>query len=304
MKTKKKLSFLVIFLWMFAIQAINSDDTCPYGMRKTYLDETTASEEGSARNYVPAINFYEGNGALWYRRKVLIEPRFEVHLKASMKAVNVLENSKEQILEGFTIVISKNKNKISTAANEQMGYYGFTKSYVAEFDFNKNTHDPDDSSYSFRYCDNDCSYDDDKSLNSGKLTTQRFNPSKDMTWDFRLIYVDKKLSLYSGPNDVLFIRNIDLKEVLESNTAYVGFTGYMYGNRRELNALGTFICEDNFDITKMKAKFYVDNKKYDIYTYKVGETIQYLLSFVNNKNQVIPLYFIQGIWTNSFLVKY
>ena len=70
-------------------------------------------EEGSARNYVPALNFYQGNGALWYRRRVLIEPRFEVHLKVSLQHVEVIESSKEQTLEGFTIVISKDKNKLS-----------------------------------------------------------------------------------------------------------------------------------------------------------------------------------------------
>ena len=157
-----KLNFFVIFLLMFEIQMIKSQDTCPYGMIKTYLDETTASEEGSARNYVPAINFYEGNGALWYKRKVLIEPRFEVHLKVNIKAVDVIENIKEQILEGFTIVISKNKNKISTDENDKMGYYGFTKSYIIEFDFNKNMNDPDENSFSFRYCDTECPNNDDK----------------------------------------------------------------------------------------------------------------------------------------------
>ena len=59
-----KLNFFVIFLWMLLIQAIRIQDNCPYRMIKKYLNETTASEEGSARNYVPAINFYEGNGAL------------------------------------------------------------------------------------------------------------------------------------------------------------------------------------------------------------------------------------------------
>ena len=72
MKTNIKFSFLVLFLWMLFFQSIHADDNCPDGMRKTYLDETTALDEGAARNYVPAINFYQGNGALWYRRKVLI----------------------------------------------------------------------------------------------------------------------------------------------------------------------------------------------------------------------------------------
>ena len=247
------------------------------------------------------MNFYQGNGALWYRRKVLIEPRFEVHLKASIKAVEIIENSREQSLQGFTIVISKNKNKlVTTGTPDYVGYYGFTKSYIIEFDFEKNINDPDDSSFSVRYCDNDCSNDDSKAIYSGRLNSQRFDCSKDMNWDFRLMYIDKKLNLYSGPNDVLFSIPVDLASVLESNTAYVGFTGYMYGNRRELNVLGTFICEDNFDISKMSGKFYVNDQALDTYTYKAGETVQYLFSFINNKGQVIPHCFKQGIWTYSF----
>ena len=68
MKTIKRFSFLALLLWMVVIQSTMTQDTCPSGMRKTYLDETSASEEGAARNYVPALLFHEGNGALWYRR--------------------------------------------------------------------------------------------------------------------------------------------------------------------------------------------------------------------------------------------
>lgn len=90
----KSFSFLVLVLWMLVIQTIYADDTCQSGMRKMYLDETTAYDEGSARNYVPAINFYEGSGALWYRRRVLIEPRFEVHLKAALQKAEVIGKRK------------------------------------------------------------------------------------------------------------------------------------------------------------------------------------------------------------------
>ena len=300
MKAKQKISFLVLFLWMFIIHSIYADDTCQSGMRKMYLDETTAYEEGSARNYVPALNFYQGNGALWYRRRVLIEPRFEVHLKASLQHVEVIESSKEQTLEGFTIVISKDKNKLSTASGDYLGYYGFTKSYVIEFDFNKNNHDPDDSSYSFRFCDSDCSNDDDKALTNGRLTTQRFDPTRDMNWDFRLIYEDKKLTVYSGANQQIFSYSVDLSAKLETYTAYVGFTGYMSGNRRELNMLGTFVCEDNFDISRMTGKFYVNDEEYDTYSYKAGENVQYVFSFINTKGQIVPHCFKLGIWTYSF----
>ena len=283
---------------MLLIQMIYTEDTCPNGMRRTYLDETTASEEGAARNYVPALNFYEGNGALWYRRKVLIEPRFEVHLKASIEPVDIIENSNERNLQGFTIVISKNKNKLSLdGPSDYLGYYGFTKSYIIEFDFNKNRNDPDDSSYSFRYCDSECSNDDANAFVYDKLNAQRYDPTSTMNWDFRLIYSDKKLYLYSGVNTLLFSYNVDLSSSLESNTAYIGFTGNMNGNRRELSVLGTFICEDNFDISRMVGSFYVDDNSLETYTYKVGETVQYLFSFINSKEQVVSHCFKQGIWT-------
>ena len=296
----KNISFLVLFLWMFVIQTIYADDTCQSGMRKMYLDETTAYDEGSARNYVPAINFYEGSGALWFRRRVLIEPRFEVHLKAALQKAEVIESSKEQTLEGFTIGIAGNKNRLSTAASDYMGYYGFTKSYIIEFDFNKGNHDADDSSFSFRFCDNDCSNDDSKAISSGKLSYQRFDPTRDMNWDFRLMYADKKLTLYSGANQVIFTQAVDLAKTLDAYTAYVGFTGHMSGNRRELNALGTFVCEDNYDISRMTGKFYVNEKEYDTYSFEGGENVQYLFSFINTKGQVVPHCFKQGIWTYNF----
>ena len=68
--------------------------------------------------------------------------------------------------------------------------------------------------------------------------------------------------------------------MLESNTAYIGFTANMNGNRKELNVLGTFVCEDIFDISKMSVKFYVNDQELDIYTYKAEETVQYLFSFI------------------------
>ena len=98
------------------------------------------------------------------------------------------------------------------------------KSYIIEFDFEKNNNDLDSSSYSFRFCDSDCSNDDSKVILSGKLNTQRFEPTRTNNWDFRLVYIDKKLFLYSGPNDIIFIYSVDLYKMLVSNTAYIGFT--------------------------------------------------------------------------------
>ena len=296
MKLDQKFNFLFYILF---IQSIYTNDNCPSGMRKTYLDETTSFDDGAGRNYVPAINFHEGIGALWYKRKILIEPRFEVHLKASIEGIDLLESNKEYTLEGFTIVISKNKNKLREGTGNYTGYFGFIKNYIIKFDFNQSLNNSDSNNYSLIYCDSDCSNNDANTLMSGKLT-QRFDPTKANNWDFRLIYLDKKLFLYSGQNEIIFIYDTDLYKILQSNTAYIGFTGYMNGNRRELNVLGTFICEDNFDITRMVGKFFVNNKTYDTYTYKAGETIHYLFSFFNNNGQVIPHCFKQDIWAYSF----
>ena len=295
----KNINFLALFLWMFFIQEIYIDETCSSGMRKMYLNETTAYHEGSARNYVPAINSYEGNGALWFRRRVLIEPRFEVHLKAAIQKVEVIESEKDQILEGFTIVISGYNNTLINGSSDYMGYYGFFKSYIVEFDFNRNKKDPDDSSYSFRFCDNDCSNDDSKAIGFGRLTSGIYDPTRDMNWDFKLIYGDKQLILSSGSNN-FFTQSVDLSENLGTYTAFVGFTGYMNGNKRELNVLGTFVCEDNFEITRLAGKFYVNEREYERYSFEAGETIQFLFSFINTKGLLVPHCFEQGIWTYTF----
>ena len=296
MKTKFYALLVLLALCSFAMAA----DTCPTGMRKLYLDEESALPYGVARNEIPAITFYEGNGALWYNRRVLVEPRFEVHLKASIDPVDVLEDTDEQIIEGFTIVISSQNNKVGSGTGEYIGYSGFTKSFIVEFDFNKNTNDVDTSSYSFKYCDSACTNDDSKAIYKGKLSNQRFDATKTMNWDFRLIYNDGSLKVYSGPNDVLYEYKVDLADKLGTTIPYVGFTGYQHGNRRELSLLGTFICEDNYDITKLKGKFVVDGEKVETASYKAGNKIYYSFSFINNKDQIVPHCFKTNVWSYSF----
>ena len=59
-------------------------ETCPVGMRKIYLDETNMNPIYGARLIPLSIAYYEAlGGALWYKSKILIEPRFEVHLKVT-----------------------------------------------------------------------------------------------------------------------------------------------------------------------------------------------------------------------------
>jgi hypothetical protein len=65
-------------------------------MRKTYVDDTNMISYGSARRWLAAVCFFQFPGSLFFERKVLIEPRFEVHLKAAVDAIDVVESSGEQ----------------------------------------------------------------------------------------------------------------------------------------------------------------------------------------------------------------
>ena len=90
---------LFIFLIMFSLLQTSTtfaEDSCPSGMRKTDFDDTNMDSYGSARRWLAAVCFFQFPGSLFFHRKVLIEPRFEVHLKAAVDAIDVLENTSKQ----------------------------------------------------------------------------------------------------------------------------------------------------------------------------------------------------------------
>ena len=144
MKANKFISLFIILSTCLAL-SLSAEDTCPSGMRTTYVDDKNMEEKGSGRACFAAVCFYDNPGALFFRRKVLIEPRFEVHLKASIDPVDIIENSREQRLYSFTIVISGNSNGVNTQTsidkNEATnnGYNGFINSLIVEFDFQKDS---------------------------------------------------------------------------------------------------------------------------------------------------------------------
>ena len=82
-------------------------------MRKTYVDDLNMDEYGSARRWLGAVCFFQFPGSLFFSRQVLIEPRFEVHLKSAVDAIDIVESSGEQKIYGYTIVISGYKNTLS-----------------------------------------------------------------------------------------------------------------------------------------------------------------------------------------------
>ena len=306
---KTKINFFVEFILLILLSTfILAEDSCPNGMRKTYVDDQSMVAYGSAREWYAAVCFFQWPGSLFFKRKVLIEPRFEVHLKAALEKIETIESSVEQKVYGFTIVISGYKNTISGYVGrsgqisefDDIGYNNFVNSLIVEFDFQKDLNDPGDNSFSIRYCKNSCSADDKYASFRGELKNQPYNYLNNNNWDFRLIYANKLLKLYSGASQELFKISADLEDLLGTNIAFVGFTGFTYSNRREINLLGSFMCEDNYEISLMPGYFYINEQTFETATYQAGADINYIFSFINNKNQFVPHTYGYDIWNYTF----
>ena len=306
---KTKINFFVEFILLIILSTfILAQDSCPAGMRRTYVDDQSMIAYGSARAWYAAVCYFQWPGSLFFRRKVLIEPRFEVHLKAALEKVDTVESNVEQKVYGFTIVISGYYNTISGYVSrnanitkfDDIGYNNFVNSIIFEFDFEKDLNDPDDSSFSVRYCDKSCAADDKYASFKARLTSQKYNYLMNNNWDFRLIYSNKQLQIFSGASQSIYKVNVDLEKLLGTNIAFVGFTGFTFSNRREINLLGSFMCEDNYEISLMPGNFYINEKKYDTATYQAGSDINYLFSFINNKNQLVPHTYGYNIWNYTF----
>ena len=111
---KAKINIFVQFILLILLSTfIVAEDSCPAGMRRTYVDDVSMIPYGSARAWYAAVCYFQWPGSLFFKRKVLIEPRFEVHLKAALEKVTTVEKTDEQKIYGFTIVISGYKNTVS-----------------------------------------------------------------------------------------------------------------------------------------------------------------------------------------------
>ena len=284
-------------------------------MRKTYVDDLNMIEQGSARKWSASVCFYNRPGSLYFNRRVLIEPRFEIHLKASYDAIKRVENYGEQKLYGFTMYISGNQNYVNSLGHldfqgapgmyskiyDDVGYNNFRNALIIEFDFEKDYNDPAANSFSIRYCDKSCKADDKIAIVSKPLNYQGYSPGKRNDWDFRLVYNRRTISLYAG-NTFLHSVNFDLKQRLGTNIAFVGFTGFMASNRAEVSLFGTFICEDNYELSRMQGWFYEGGRTYSERNYGPGQTINYAIYFIDNANNYVPHAFNERIWDYTFFV--
>ena len=70
MKTINYFYCLNILLLCF-ISSKEKDDSCPNGMRKTYVDDISMNQYGSGRAFMAAACFFQYPGSLFFKRKVL-----------------------------------------------------------------------------------------------------------------------------------------------------------------------------------------------------------------------------------------
>ena len=292
--TKSKTSSLLFLLTLSLLLSISfSADTCSAGMTQIYINSTSFTGFGSAQAGTGEFLLGNGNGAVWFNRRILVMPRFEMHLKASL---DYASGSDEQTFDGFTFVISKARSKtVGEGSADTIGYYGFTNSYVAEFDFKKDTNDPDASSFSFRYCDSSCSSDDVNAIYKAKLSDQRYSSTVNMSWDFKLIYSDNKLQFYSGANTLLYTYTVNLWNIFGEPGAYIGHTAYLKTSKRTLKFSG-FVCEDDYDMAKMHGLFLFNGEKTSTVSLTPTQHCTYLDSFKNVLGQDLPVLKL-GIWT-------
>ena len=309
----KNLYLVLVFFYLFLSSFIQADEGCPAGMRKTYVDGENMDQQGTGRRATGSLAYWSEPGALHFNRKVLIEPRFEIHLKAVYDAIIPVENKGEQKVYGFTMVISRDKNTVTSyehfAVNGHLydtqivdiGYNNFRNALIIEFDFEKDKNDPDYSSYSIRYCGSSCNSDDSNAFVKGSISNQKYNPGKKNNWDFRFLYKDKTIYLLSGTVQICKA-SFDLERTLGTNIANVGFTGFVASTRHDLNIVGSFICEDNYLMSKMKGWFYEGGRTYSERNYEPDKRIEYAFNFINNQGKKVPHTYGHNIWSYSFYI--
>ena len=309
----KNLYLVLVFFYLFLSSFIQADEGCPAGMRKTYVDGENMDQQGTGRRATGSLAYWSEPGALHFNRKVLIEPRFEIHLKAVYDAIIPVENKGEQKVYGFTMVISRDKNTVTSyehfAVNGHLydtqivdiGYNNFRNALIIEFDFEKDKNDPDYSSFSIRYCGSSCNSDDSNAFAKGSIPNQKYNPGKKNNWDFRFLYKDKTIYLLSGTVQIYKV-SYDLERTLGTNIANVGFTGFVASTRHDLNIVGSFICEDNYLMSKMKGWFYEGGRTYSERNYEPDKRIDYAFNFINNQGKKVPHTYGHNIWSYSFYI--
>jgi hypothetical protein len=193
-----------------------------------------------------AISWYEGEGGLWFNRKVLVHPRFELGLRVEINEYGCYDPDSDA-LDGWTIILSKTNNYLYGPGGS-IGYQGIYDALVTEVDlyYNQEHGDLSGNTISVHKC-----YKKACAPTEGSDTVQRnlplsYDKCRRMVYDVVIIYSSGYFTVQLGDNPMVsFQENLGSK--FDQNWAYVGFTGFFRGRRRDLQIAGSYLCEDDYN---------------------------------------------------------
>jgi hypothetical protein len=243
---------------------------------------------GTATQYPLSIASREGEGALWFTRKVLISPRFEIRARVEIGTGGCRDRG-SWAMDGFTVIISKSVNYLSSGGGF-LGYYNIYDAIVTEVDLwhNSNFNDISYNSMSIHSCiGSHCSPYENGSTIQRNLPFNYSNCGY-MIYDVVIMITQNNFRVQIGDYYI-----VEYKEDLwrwNDNWAYVGLTGFFRGNRRSLSLVSSGICEDDFNINNFQRNWLVGssylNSASPVMT--AGQTLKLMISFYDVANLQMP----------------
>ena len=203
---------------------------------------------GTAVRSPLSIAWTTPTGALWLNRQVLVHPKFEVGLKVTINAHGCYDDNFNNPMDGWTIILSKTNNYIGQSGDNK-GYNGIYDAIVTEFDFHYNYEAGDISgnSVSIHKCfQSNCSPIENSNTIQRNIA-QTYDRCQVMSYDIVLLYNNGNYRIQLGDSYIVDTTE-DLNERF-SGWAFLGFSGFFQGQRRELQIFGSYFCEDDYTLS-------------------------------------------------------
>jgi len=127
---------------------------------ETYIQPSDLSAFGSGQTSKPVIAARDVEGAIWYRRPVILSPRFELHFTVYLESACF--NIWAWANDGFVVTLSKTTNYLRGGGG-LLGYHNIYDALVGEFDFWRNYQEGDigDDTMSIHQCfKKSCTYEE------------------------------------------------------------------------------------------------------------------------------------------------
>lgn len=234
---------------------------------------------------VMAISFKEGAGALWWRKKLRLTPRFELRMKIKIPNHGCYDGPSYSI-DGFALILSKTNNYLGYSNNDK-GYGGIFNALVTEIDLNANPGEISSNFVNLREC-----YGITCRASNGKSSSANipfsYNRCSLMTYDVKIKYDNKRFMIYV--NDYHLINSYQDLFSKFDGFSWFGLSGYFKGNQREL-VVGndSYICTDSIRhveiITQYNGLTFNSQIPNNI---PAGTTIDIIAKFTDMYKQVIP----------------